>query len=233
MKYLTKEETGQSVIEKKKTVKNDIRVDKSKDYLYYENGEEFLEEEEIHKEDVVFNLDSLNDLNKTLHQELESMYKVTKVSEANLKEDQEYKKNSKEYYSFTYREYKDTEFDDYVSLVVLDFSYDASIGSTINKVKTYNVNKETGKLIMPEELLKIFNKNEEQVLAAITKRIDDTQVMDGDTSVILKDETLNAIKNTDYNSGIKGLSVSKNGKLTINFIVKSSKINYNDSVEIN
>ena len=31
----------------------------------------------------------------------------------------------------------------------------------------------------------------------------------------------------------KALNISKNGKLMINFIVKSNKINYNDNIELN
>ena len=46
------------------------------------------------------------------------------------------------------------------------------------------------------------------------------------------DGTINDFNNTTYNN-LKTLSVSKNGKLKINFIVKSNKINYNDSIELN
>ena len=43
---------------------------------------------------------------------------------------------------------------------------------------------------------------------------------------------VNDIKNGIYVTN-KALSISKNGKLVINFIVKSNKINYNDSIELN
>jgi len=50
--------------------------------------------------------------------------------------------------------------------------------------------------------------------------------------VIDTENTINDIKNGIYGTN-KALSISKNGKLVINFIVKSNKINYNDSIELN
>lgn len=232
MRYFTEDNFGSGILPKKNE-KIDIREDKSKDYLYFTNGEEFLEEEEIHREDAVFNFKSLHDLNDTLHSELTDMYKVTMVSDAAIPEGTEYRHNEKGYYSFTFREYGNTEFDKYVSLVVLDYNYDAINGSVINKLKSYVVDVNTGSLISIEDLLNDFKVTEDDIVKAIEKRLDDTQVMEEESSVINKEGTLESIKNSTYESGVKGLSVSKNGKLTINFIVKSNKINYNDSVEIN
>ena len=71
-----------------------------------------------------------------------------------------------------------------------------------------------------------------QIYDSIKKRLENTQTLDEDNQVIDINGTLEYLKNGSYGIN-KALSVSKNGKLTINFIVKSNKINYNDSVEIN
>ena len=64
------------------------------------------------------------------------------------------------------------------------------------------------------------------------QRLNDTQVLDGDTQVIDIEGTISDIKNSEYGT-VKSLSISKTGNLVINFIVKSNRINYNDSIELN
>lgn len=212
----------------------DLRIDTSKDYVYYENGEEVLDSAEIHKEDVILNFKTMIDLNNTLHNEVEKIYSnIVKISDVIIPKNTEYTKNESGIYSMEYREYADQKFGDYQSLVILDYKYNVVDGSTINNIKSYVVNINTGKLIDNQTLLTSFNITDEAIIDAVTKRLNDTQVLDGDTQVIDIDGTINNIKASDYNSGIKALSISKNGKLVLNFIVKSNKINYNDSVEIN
>ena len=211
----------------------DLRIDLTKDYVYYENTEEFLEEAEIHKEDVILNFKTLTELNTSLHNELEAMYSnIVNISDANIPNSVEYENNSKGIYSVLYREYVDQKFDNLQSLVILDYKYNVVDGSIIDNIKSYIVNINTGELVDSDTLLNTFNITDEAIIDAVTKRLNDTQVLDGDIQVIDINGTIDSIKNSDYNSGIKALSISKNGKLMLNFIVKSNKINYNDSVEI-
>ena len=51
----------------------DIRVDKTKDYIYYENESEVLESVDILYRDAVFNLESMSEVNNVLKQENESI----------------------------------------------------------------------------------------------------------------------------------------------------------------
>ena len=99
-------------------------------------------------------------------------------------------------------------------------------------LKSININKKTGKEVTNEELLEAFNISEDTIIESVKKRLNDTQVLDEDVQVIDIDSTIESIKNGAYDVE-KALSVSKNGKLMINFIVKSNKINYNDYIEIN
>ena len=167
---------------------------------------------------------------------VDDFIKEVKTIKDLLKELEEYKTklcdNAENLYSFNYREYYDTQFGNYISLVISDFEYNCVSGSVIKNIKSYNIDKKTGKQITDEELLNKFNITEDVILEKIRKRLNDTQVLDGDTQVIDIDGTIDSIKNGEYNVS-KALSINKTGNIIINFIVKSNKINYNDTVELN
>ena len=234
MQYFTKDNNSSNVEKKDNKKKNtDVRIDTSKDYLYYENAEEFLEEAEIEKCDVIFNFTSQKDLNNTLHQELDNLYKnVTYIKDNPIPKGTEYIENEKGIYSLMYRDYIDNSYGDYVSLVVLDFKFDVINASVINNIKGYVVRKSNGELLTPKQLLQEFNVTEDDIITKVKKRLDDSQVLEEGVTIIDVDSTIKSIKDNDYYKGVKTLSISKNGKLTLNFIVKTNEINYNDSVEL-
>ena len=228
MKYMTKEHKSTPVNKKTTTEEKDVRIDVTKDYLYYENAEEFLEEAEIEKQDVVLNFTSQKDLNSSLHQELENLYNtVTYIKDNPIPKGTSYIQNEKGIYSVMYRDYIDNSYGDYVSLVVLDFKFDVINDSVINKIKGYVIRKSTG------ELMETFNVTESTIIEKVKKRLNDSQVLEEGETVIDIDSTIKSIKDNDYYKGVKTLSINKNGKLTLNFIVKTNEINYNDSVELN
>ncbi len=101
----------------------------------------------------------------------------------------------------------------------------------IENIKGYIINKENGNVYTNEELLTIFEVTDEEIRTLVEERLHDTQVLDGDTEVIDVDGTINNVINGEY--GItKTLSISKTGKLELNFIVISNRINYNDTITI-
>lgn len=210
----------------------EIRIDSTKDYIYFENNEDILHEEHIEKQDVVINIKGFESINEELASELAS-YEAQQVSidEADLAEDA-ICVNEANLYSFPYREYEDTVFGDYISLVINDFSYNCTTGSRIENIKGYVIDKNNGEVITPEELLTEFEITEDDIIEQVRQRLNDTQVLDGDTQVIDIEGTLNDIENGEY-ATVKSLSISKTGDLVINFIVKSNRINYNDSIELN
>ena len=210
----------------------EIRIDSTKDYIYYENTEDILHEEHIAKEDVVINIKGFENINATLAQELDS-YDSEKISidEATIPEGSTCV-NEANLYSFPYREYQDNVFVDYISLVINDFSYNCVNGSRIENIKGYVIDKNTGEIIPEEQLLVDFGVTEDDIINTIRKRLSDTQVLDEGIQVIDIDGTIADIQNGEYGV-VKSLSISKTGKLVINFIVKSNRINYNDNVELN
>lgn len=210
----------------------EIRIDATKDYIYYENIEDILHEEHIEKQDVVINIKGFENINESLAQELASYdEEMLSIDGATIPEG-EVCTNEANLYSFPYREYQDTVFGDYISLVINDFTYNCINGSRIENIKGYVIDKNTGEIITEEQLLSDFGITEEEILTQIRERLNDTQVLDEGTQVIDIEGTISDIQNGEYGT-VKSLSISKTGELVINFIVKSNVINYNDSIELN
>ena len=138
----------------------EIRIDNTKDYIYYENNESILHEEHIEKQDVIINIKGFESINETLAEEL-SLYdnEIVPLSEAGegitcL--------NNGDLYTFPYREYEDTIFGDYISLVINDFTYDCTRGSRIENIKSYVIDKYSGEEITESDLLEEFGITEDK-----------------------------------------------------------------------
>ena len=230
MDYVLHEEK-ESKNESKEIV--DLKIDNTKDYIYYEDGTHVLHSEEIHKENVIINFTTMNDLNDTLKNEVNDLYnKVEYIKDKDLPTaDSEgnaiaYNTNDEGIYSIYYREYEDNKFGDYVSLLVKDFYYDIINGTKPVALKSYVIDLNDGKLYTEEELLNKFGVSWDSIKEKIRSRLTNTQVLVEDQEVIDIEGTINNLE-------AYALHINKVGKLSITFIVKSNQNNYNDSVEIN
>ena len=227
MKYMVNnpsKEKKNAIIE----IKNDFRINMKKDYVYFENSEELIDG--VTKEDLVLNFVGMEEENNKLKDEVENLSKnIVKVTTEEIPEGVTCENDL---YSFSYRSYDVAEYDNYVSVVLIDYDYNCVSGIVPTNIKSYVINKKTGTMVGNEELYTLFSMTDEKVIEGVTKRLNDTQVLDGDESVIDVDATISNVKNGTFGTN-KALSISKNGKLVINFIVKSNKINYNDSIELN
>lgn len=213
----------------------DLRVDKSKDYVYYENSKDIIAGEEIVKEDVVFNFKDLTDVNNELKKENEEIFnsiKYTKDMDLPKTDDKgneiSYNENDEGIYSLNYREYVDYKYSNYVSLVVEDYSYNIEKGAVPLGLKSYIVDINTGKIITEEELLTKYEITKDIIKSKVKERLENTQTLADEDTVAAIDieETLN-------NLDTYAIYINKNGKLEITFVVKSSQNNYNDNVELN
>ena len=227
MRYIIKNPNNEKNIGIKE-VKKDVRINNKKDYIYLENSEEIIDE--VFESDLVLNIKGLEEENNKLKTELENLSK-DKVNVTN-EEIPEGTTCENKLYSFSYRNYDIAEYDKYISVVIIDYDYNCVNGTVPKNIKSYVINKEEGILVTNEELYTLFNISEDSIIKGVSKRLSDTQVLDGDENIIDTEKTLNNIKSSEYGTN-KALSISKNGKLVINFIVNSNKINYNDSIELN
>ena len=231
MRYFTTHKDGKKDEKKEEVI--DLRMDKTRDYLYYSAREDIIASEEMHKEEVIFNFESLEALNKTLKEETEKIFDSIKYekdmdlpktdSEGN---EIEYHKNEEGIYSINARDYEDAKYNDYISLVVKDYSYDIINGYVATAVKAYVVDIKTGKVITDEELMKKYEITLDQIKEKVKERLTNLQVLGEGEVVIDIDGTLNNITT-------KALSINKVGKLTLSFIVKSDQNTYNDSIDLN
>lgn len=219
--------------ETKTEEKADLRVDKTKDYIYYENGEEIIASEAIHWDEAIFNFDTLSDINKQLKDETDEIYasiKYTKNMEL-PKVDSEgneitYLTNDEGIYSLNYRDYADVKYNDYLSLVVKDYSYDILKGPVSTAIKAYVVDINTGKILSDDDLMKKFNVTLDIIKEKVRERLISLQTLgEGEINIDIEG-TINSIST-------KAIYINKTGKLTLSFIVKSNQNPYNDSVDLN
>ena len=224
---VNKKVVSEKVEEKKPNIPIDLRIDKEKDYVYYDDDKMLIQNEEIGFQNIYINLNGQENLTSELRKENETLLSSIKYAkDVALDENKTYATNSEGIYSLNYREYEDNLFKDYLSINIMDYYYDIATGISPINLKSYVINKSKSIVISEDELLEIFNINWDQIKDAVKKRINDTQILtEGEGVIINIDETMNGL---DKHS----LTVSKNGKLKITFVVISNKNNYNDSIEI-
>lgn len=211
----------------KKEVVADLRINKNKDYIYFDNTTEVIEE--VYHEDVIINIEGYEEVNNTLHNELNALGDITKITTEEIPEDVTCEGDI---YSFKYREYEVVEYNDYLSLVIIDKEYNCVTKTVPLNIKSFIIDKKSGVSFTPEEILNKYNITDEVIISKVTKRLEDTQIMVEDVEVIDLNTTINELKESEY--GVKkAISMNKYGKIMLNYIVKSNKINYNDSIELN
>lgn len=223
MKYLTSDEY--------KTKKNttevetvDNRIDASKDYIYYDNEKVVLSYLEISYKDVYINLTSATNINNTLNsEETKERSSVVYLKDHPISEGTDYTSNEEGIYSLNYREYEDNAYDDYLSLIAKDFSYDVINGATAIKIQGYVFDKKNNMQLTENDLLTKYNLSLNDIKTKVRKQLNAEQTTEDGQNVIDIDGTLNNF--TNYS-----LTISKIGKLEIDYIVKSTKQNYYDKL---
>ena len=214
--YVTNEDANDY---KTKGENEDYRIDKTKDYFYFINESVISESAEIYYKDVVVNIKGSEHITETLNKE-NAIYKsnIKYISDQDVLSDELINYNSDNIYMVNYREYKTYKYNNYVSLVVLDYLYDCFDQSTIKDSKSYVFDTNTGKLLTNEELYSLFNTNEENIKKEIKE-----EVISKDSNS--SEEILNKINNLELNS----LYVDDIGKLKAEYLVIYSEINYNET----
>lgn len=204
----------------------DYRIDKTKEYFYFTNEEVISEQAEIYYKDIVINIkdqvhiaNSLNSENKIYKENI----KYIKDQEMLLEEMINY--NNDGLYMLEYREYETYKYENYVSLVVKDYLYDCFDQSTIKNIKSYVFDINTGKLLTNEDIFEKFNTNIDNIKDNIRTKLTEKQEIVEEVELIKIDDTLNSFENY-------GTYVNDVGNLVVTYLVKSSQIDYNDSITI-
>ena len=226
MRYATKEKPNEEnkteIIEEVQ----DYRLDKTQDYIYYSEAKNLIASENITTSQIVINLKKFENLTKELNEETNKLNSEVKyIKDIAIDKDKELNENEEGIYSINYREYEENTFKNYINLNIKDYKYDIEKGITPLNLKSYIIDKNTNKIITEEELLKIYETNLDVIKEKVKERLVNTQTLVEGENVIKIDETLNGLDN-------RAISVSKNGRLKIAFIVISEQSIYNDSIEL-
>ena len=202
-----------------KTVANkkdkDIRLDKDKDYIYFENSETIAHDLDIEYKDVVINFNDKENIQGKLNDETKK-YKSEVVYDNELEE--------ADFDNVVSATYKTTEyyvFENYISLVVNYYTFDREELISFVDTDTYIFDKTTGNRISEDELLSKFNLTKNAVNEKIIDYVDGQNLLS--EAELDLDATIEAID--DY-----ALFVDRVGRLSISILVKSDQKDYNEVV---
>lgn len=205
----------------------DYRIDKEKEYIYFENEEIISIDPELTYSDVVLNVEGADIINSSLKTEMDSMRKsVVKLDETNKDETKTILYEDTEVYSAIERNYITYKSRNYYSLVINDIDFNCYTDFLTKSLKSYVIDTKNGSILTNEEILKKYKISENDVIDRVESRIDENQNTIENVEVINKEETLNSLFD-NY-----ALYIDSED-LYITFIVKSNFVNYNDSVKLN
>ena len=224
--------------DKHKEVNNEERIlsenkkDKDKDFIYYTNEKTISEKLNIVYKDPIINLDnSLSDaIYNEISKENEQYYnEIKKISETTNDTGKEIAFDTDDIYSATIRDYENFEYENYVTLVVTDSSYDCFSGvHDYPMIKSYIFDVEKNERISNLDILEKYDITLSEVKDKIRAKLQEDQSVDGEVEVIKIDETIDNLSNDNT----YGLYIDDMGKLFIKYVVKSNQINYNESMLI-
>lgn len=198
-----------------------LKIDDNKDYVYFTNESKISDTLDVSYKDININInnDDLKKLQDTLNDNmsnirgsvtnLDSTEKEACISAGTCDE-------SDDIASANIIEYNVIETSKYVSITVSSYKYTPSDGDS-NRTNTYYViDLSNGKILTNNDILKKEEVTDQQIRSKIRS------YLGNDTDV-----DIDAVLNNPYY-----LTIAKDGKVVINFIVKTSSINYNVSIEM-
>ena len=207
-----KNEVNQTISEEKDT---DIRIDKTKEYIYFTNLKVIESELDIEYKDIVINFEDKENIQNEINTENKEFSESVKYDESNEKAIYNHLVSAK------FNKFDIFYYSNYISIVKNTYSFDYENLVTFIQSKAYVFDKKTGKLYNNDELLSIFNINKDDIKGVITTYLNDQNLITDNP--INVDETINNISNYE-------LYVDKLGRLVVTILVKAEQSNYNDVI---
>lgn len=215
---MKKSEKLKNVVDKKVTeVKDtDIRLDKTKDYIYYSDVNVVEGELDIEYKNININFEDKDGVAAIVNKENEEMSKSPVYDETNEEA------NYNHLISAKFAKYEIIHYVDYITLVVNKYSFDYKTIITTLGSDVYVFDKTTGKLYNNDELLSKFSINKEDINEKVKTYLNDKNLVSEENKIDVEKTISN---NTKYN-----LYVDKLGRLVISILVKAEKSDYNDII---
>ena len=215
---MKKSEKLKNVVDKKVTeVKDtDIRLDKTKDYIYYSDVNVVEGELDIEYKKININFEDKDGIAGIVNKENEEMSKSPVYDETNEEA------NYNHLISAKFAKYEIIHYADYITLVVNKYSFDYKTIITTLGSDVYVFDKTTGKLYNNDELLSKFSINKDDINEKVKTYLNDKNLVSEENKIDVEQTISN---NTKYN-----LYVDKLGRLVISILVKAEKSDYNDII---
>ena len=215
---MKKSEKLKNVVDKKVTeVKDtDIRLDKTKDYIYYSDVNVVEGELDIEYKNININFEDKEGVAAIVNKENEEMSKTPVYDETNEEA------NYNHLISAKFAKYEIIHYVDYITLVVNKYSFDYKTIITTLGSDVYVFDKTSGKLYNNDELLSKFSFNKDDINGKIETYLNDKNLVSEENKIDVEQTISN---NTKYN-----LYVDKLGRLVISILVKAEKSDYNDII---
>lgn len=215
---MKKSEKLKNVVDKKVTeVKDtDIRIDKTKDYIYYSDVNVVEGELDIEYKNININFEDKEGVAAIVNKENEEMSKSPVYDETNEEA------NYNHLISAKFAKYEIIHYVDYITLVVNKYSFDYKTIITTLGSDVYVFDKTSGKLYNNDELLSKFSVNKDGIKEKVETYLNDKNLVSEENKIDVE-KTIS--DNTKYN-----LYVDKLGRLVISILVKAEKSDYNDII---
>lgn len=229
--YLTNEKKEKNNNTVEIVLNDEHKADKSKDYIYFANEKFISMEPDITYEDVVINLNTAETINQTLKKELDVIRSSVKyISDNELDPNRTIMYDGENIYSAGERNYETYNYKEYISLIVKDYEFNCYDGSLLKNLKSYVFNILTGKLQLSNELLELYDITMDEIKNKARAELEKSQTIIEETELelILIEDTLNNLNENNY-----ALFIDNYGDLYISFVVKTTQVDYNESIKLN
>lgn len=228
-KSITIEKEESKLTTDKATISDEYKLDKEQDFIYYSNEKFISMEPDITYKDVIINLTTAETINKSLKQELDVIRNSVKyIKDNELDPNREVMYND-EIYSASERNYETFAYKEYISLLVKDYEFNCYDGSLLSKLRSYVFDVTTGKMLLANDLLDKYNTNMDRVKSTVRDYLTKNQTYEEEIEIINIEETIAGLDNPDNYA----IYIDKYGDLYISYIVKTSQVDYNETMKLN
>lgn len=204
------------------------KKDKSKDFIYFIDEETMSEELNLIYKMPVINLNS-EDANR-INDEIKSY--ATQIKGTLEKGDPSkcYYEEPNDIFKTDYLDYAVYSYQEYVTLLIRESNYSCQNGfSSSSKVKSYTFDVLSSHLLSMDALLSKYDMTLTNVLEQIRNNLNNEQtIVDGIPNIKIE-ETINDLKPQETYV----IYVDEFGDLILNYVVKTTSLDYNDTITIN
>lgn len=229
--HLTKDTNKKTDEHVENIVLDEHKINKEQDYIYFANEKFISMEPDITYKDVTINLDTAETINQTLKKELDEIRKSVKyISDNELDPNKTIMYDGENIYSAEERNYETYNYKEYISLIVKDYEFNCYDGSLLKNLKSYVFDTKTGKLKLNNELFEEYDIDLSKLKSLAREKLNNSQTTDEENGLelILIEDTISNLNDNNY-----ALYIDNYGDLYASFIVKTTQVDYNETIKLN